>query len=124
MIKETRIDKFLWSVRIFKTRSLSAEYCKKGKILIEGQPVKASRTVNPGDTIEVNKPPVIYSYQIIDIPKSRISAKLVNDFIRDTTPEEELQKLKLQDTFFIKRDKGSGRPTKKDRRIIDKLRNN
>lgn len=123
MIKETRIDKFLWAVRIYKTRSLSTEQCKKGKVLIDGQVVKPSRLVKPGDSIEVNKTPVVYSYLVTSIPGNRVSAKVVYDFITDTTSEEELLKLKMQDNFFIKRDKGAGRPTKKERRTIDKLKN-
>ncbi len=123
MIKEARIDKFLWAVRIYKTRSISTEQCKKGRVHIDGQVVKPSRLVKPGETIEVNKPPVIYSYRVNDIPGNRVSAKIVNDYLTDTTSEEELLKLKMQNDFFIKRDKGAGRPTKKERRTIDKLKN-
>jgi len=89
--------------------------------MIGNIPVKPSRTIRPGEIIRINKLPVVYSFKIIAIPKSRLPAKLVPEYMEDITPQEELNKLQAQDTFFIKRDKGSGRPTKKDRRIIDKL---
>ena len=117
-----RIDKYLWAVRIFKTRSLAADACKKGKIMIDGIPVKASRIVRTGERVEVKKAPVVYSYIVKDFPGSRISAKLVNDFIQDITSPEELRKTEMNESFFVKRDRGTGRPTKKERRIIDNLR--
>ncbi|MCF8379399.1 MAG: RNA-binding S4 domain-containing protein [Bacteroidales bacterium] len=122
MNNELRADKFLWAVRIFKTRAIAAEACKKGKVQISGMNIKASREIKPGECIEVRKAPVNYSYQVISIPNNRVSAKLVPDFIVDKTSEEELLKLTAGDSFFIKRDRGTGRPTKKDRRIIDNLR--
>jgi ribosome-associated heat shock protein Hsp15 len=118
-----RIDKFLWSVRIFKTRALATEACKKGKILIDSMPVKASRLVKQGEIVDIKKPPVIYSFIIRDFPKSRTSAKLVSEFVQDITSPEELKKLEINESFFVKRDRGTGRPTKKDRRTIDNLRN-
>ena len=119
---QKRIDKFLWAIRVYKTRALATEACKKGKILINGSPVKASRLVKTGDSLDVKKNPVVFSFVVKDFPKSRISAKLVNEFVQDTTSTEELKKLELKETFFIKRDRGTGRPTKKERRNIDKLR--
>ena len=123
-IDQIRADKFLWSVRLFKTRSHAAEVCKKGKVIINGIPVKPSRIIKTGDLIQVNQPPVVYSYLIKDIPKSRVSAKLVPVYIEDKTTPDELKKLDLRESFFISRDRGTGRPTKKDRRVIDKLRDN
>ena len=117
-----RADKFLWSVRIFKTRAIAAEICKTGKISIADLPVKSSRIIKTGEIITINKPPVKYSYLIKDIPKSRVSAKLVIQYIEDKTSPEELKKLNVEELFFIKRDRSSGRPTKKERRVIDKLR--
>ncbi len=117
-----RIDKYLWAIRVFKTRGLAAEACKKGKILVDGISVKPSRLVKEGDKIDVKKMPVIYSFMVKDFPKSRTSAKLVPDFAQDITSPEELKKLEQTDSFFIKRDKGTGRPTKRDRRTIEKLR--
>lgn len=119
---EPRADKFLWSVRLFKTRALSTEACRKGRITIEGIPVKPSRMVKVGDILIVNKPPVQYRYEIKRLPHSRVSAKLVQDYIIDHTPAEELRKLEMIDSFFIKRDRGTGRPTKKERREIDKIK--
>ncbi len=124
MKKETdpRVDKFLWSVRIFKTRAKSVEACKKGRVIVDGIDAKPSKTVKEGDIIIVKKPPVNYSYKVLDYPKSRVSAKLVDNFIEDLTPDEEKEKLKMVDSFFIKRKRGAGRPTKKERREIDKLK--
>ncbi len=118
---QKRIDKFLWSVRIYKTRALATEACKKGKILIDGTSVKASRLAKQGDRLDVKKPPVVYSYIVKDFPKSRISAKLVSEYLQDITSPEELKKLEINESFFVKRDRGAGRPTKKDRRTIDNL---
>jgi ribosome-associated heat shock protein Hsp15 len=119
---QKRVDKFLWAIRVYKTRALATEACKKGKILIDGIPVKASRLVKPGDSLDVKKLPVVYSYVVKDFPKSRISAKLVSEFVQDITSPEELKKLELKESFFVRRDRGTGRPTKKERRTIDKLR--
>ncbi len=121
-IDSSRIDKFLWNVRLYKTRGQAAEACRKGQIIINAIPVKPSRIIREGETINLKKNPVLYSYKISAIPKSRLPAKLVPDFLEDITPEEELNKLLLRDTFFIVRDRGSGRPTKKERRLIDKIR--
>jgi len=119
---QPRIDKYLWSVRVFKTRSMATEACKKGRVKIDGQQVKPSRTVKQGEEIEVKKPPVLYTYKVLEFPKNRVAAKLVPAYSEDLTSEEEMGKLKMQDDFFVKRDKGMGRPTKKERRIIDKLK--
>jgi ribosome-associated heat shock protein Hsp15 len=119
---ENRIDKYLWSVRVFKTRTLATEACKSKKVLIDNNPVKASRIVKNGDIIEIKQMPIVRTYKVIDTPKSRVSAKIVKDFVIETTPEEEFIKLKLAKTNQIKRDKGTGRPTKKDRRLLDKLK--
>jgi ribosome-associated heat shock protein Hsp15 len=119
-----RIDKYLWAVRIFKTRSLASEACKKGKIIINNIQVKPSRVVNPDEIIFVKKLPVIYSYIVIEPIENRVSAKLVNLHIKDITPEEEKAKLITRDVIgFGNREKGTGRPTKKERRTIDRLKN-
>ncbi len=119
---EYRIDKYLWSVRLFKTRTLASEACKSKKIIIDNNPVKASRNLKIGDIIEIKQMPIVRKFEVIDFPKSRVSAKLVKDYIIETTPEEEFIKLKIAKTSIIERDKGTGRPTKKDRRLLDKLR--
>ncbi len=120
--KQIRVDKWLWAVRIFKTRNQATEACKKGRILIREQAVKPSRVLRINDIIQVKKPPVVYSYKVTGLLAKRLSARLVMDYLEDITPEQELEKLKVRETFFISRDKGSGRPTKKERRIMDKLR--
>jgi len=120
--KQIRVDKWLWAVRIFKTRNQATEACKKGRILIREQPVKPSRVLRINDIIQVKRPPVVYSYKVTGLLAKRLSARLVKDYIEDVTPEQELEKLKVKETFFISRDRGSGRPTKKERRIMDKLR--
>lgn len=121
MAKTVRIDKYMWAVRIFKTRSLAAEACKKGRVTMDDFPVKASRTVTSGDRIQVRKMPVIYSYQVKEPIEKRVGAKIVNLHVENITPQEELQKLEMQDDFYIKRDRGAGRPTKKERRLLDDL---
>ena len=122
MAKTVRIDKYLWAVRIFKTRTLATEACKKGRVTINDAPVKASRMVTTGDVIEVKKMPVAYRYRILDAIEKRVGARIVDQYVENITPEEELQKLELQDDFFVKRDRGAGRPTKKERRLLDDLR--
>ncbi len=122
-LDEQRIDKWLWTVRIYKTRSLATDECRKGKVLINSEPVKPSRSIKPGDIVFVRKMPVIYSYRILAIPPSRLPAREVENHAEDLTPEEELKKLDF-DKFasVLRREKGTGRPTKKDRRSIDELR--
>jgi ribosome-associated heat shock protein Hsp15 len=121
--KNIRIDKFLWSVRIYKTRSIASEECRKGRIIINDIQVKPSRTVVKNEIITVKKPPVIYSYRVIEPIENRVSAKLVEQFIEDLTPEAEKAKLNIRDSVgIIHRDKGTGRPTKKERRQIDRVK--
>lgn len=124
--KEIRIDKFLWAVRLFKTRSAATEACKKGKVIINNVAVKPSRPVATGDTITLRRMPVIYTYRIVAPLENRVAAKIVNQYIEDLTPEEEKIKLaaaRMPGAFGI-RDRGMGRPTKKERRIIDDLFDN
>lgn len=115
-----RLDKFLWSVRFYKTRNISAEEIKKNRVSIGGQIVKASREVKEGEIIEIRKNQINYKIKVIQIPKSRIGAKLVNLYIVDMTEKEQYELLKIrklsQDYY---RQKGLGRPTKKDRRDMD-----
>jgi len=119
----TRIDKWLWMVRIYKTRSLATEECKKGRVKINESEVKASKEIRIGNTISVRKPPITFTYVVKGIPKNRVGAKLVRDFLEDTTPQEEL--LKLEPGFLAfqgSRKRGAGRPTKKERRSLDEIR--
>jgi ribosome-associated heat shock protein Hsp15 len=121
--KTIRIDKFLWSVRIYKTRSLASDECRKGRIIIGDVQVKPSRIVTKNELITVKKPPVVYLYKIIEPIENRVSAKLVPNYIEDLTPGEEKAKLDMKQAGgVIYRDKGTGRPTKKERREIDRIR--
>ncbi len=118
-----RIDKFLWSVRLFKTRSKAADACRNGKVLMNGQNVKSSKLIYKGDEFQIKNPPIIYTYRVKEILKNRVGAKLVDNYLTNLTPEEELLKLEINtQAVFVKRDKGTGRPTKKERREIEKLR--
>ena len=121
MAKTVRIDKYLWAVRLYKTRTLATEACKKGRITVDDMPAKPSRTVTIGDVIKVKKMPVVYSYRVKDPIEKRVGAKIVDDFVENVTPREELHKLEMQDDFFVKRDRGAGRPTKKERRLLDDI---
>jgi len=119
----TRIDKWLWVVRIYKTRSIATEACAGGKVKIEGNTVKASRMVRKGDIIQVRKRVIKYEYKVLKIAEKRMGAKLVPDFLEDITPEEELDKLESAHKQPLQtREKGQGRPTKKERRVMDKVR--
>jgi ribosome-associated heat shock protein Hsp15 len=119
--KEIRIDKWLWTVRLFKTRSQATDACRKGKILVRNLPVKPSHIVKLNEIILVKHPPAIFSYLVKGLPVRRLPAKEVAEYTENITPQEELDKITQADTFFIKRDKGAGRPTKKDRRSLNRL---
>ena len=122
---EIRIDKFLWAVRLYKTRSIAAEACRSGRIIINGIQVKPSHAVKRNETIIVKKLPVIYTYEVLELVGNRVSAKSVADFIRDLTPDEEKNKISIaKSSGFGYRPKGYGRPTKKERRTIDKIHDN
>ena len=115
-----RIDKYLWSIRVYKTRSIAADACKKNRVSINGVNVKSSREVKINETIRVRKDQIYYEYKVIDIPKSRVGAKLVADYRIDVTKQEELDKLDIiRHSKNYYRDKGTGRPTKRDRRDLD-----
>jgi len=123
--KEIRIDKFLWAVRIYKTRTLASEACSKGQVIINGIPVKPSRTIKQGETIIVRKLPYIDTYFVHKLLENRQSAQKVAEYIEAITPVEEIQKremLRLEKNAI--RDKGAGRPTKKERREISKFTRN
>ena len=112
-----RTDKWLWAVRLFKTRSEAAEACKHNKILVNGSPAKPSRELKPGDLITVKRPPVDYKYRVLNLVDNRQPAKNVAIYAENLTPPEELETIKIQrSAIFVKRDRGQGRPTKKERR--------
>ena len=115
---DQRIDKWLWCVRLFKTRSLAAEACKNNKVKSADEPIKPSRIIKPGDIISIRDGGLTKTCKVIDIPKNRLSAKIVPEFMLDLTPAEEYLKIKLikQNTPIFD---GKGRPTKKNRRDLD-----
>lgn len=118
----SRIDKYIWAVRVFKTRSLASEECRKGHVLIDGKTVKPSRIVKINDVIDIKKNKIVYKFKVIELIENRIAAKLVPNYAEDITPQSELDKLKTDKyAEFFTRDPGTGRPTKKERREIDKL---
>ena len=119
-IAEVRIDKWLWAVRLFKTRSLASEACKKGYVIVGGVSVKSSRNIKVGDVIQLKRAPVMFSYQVLGITEKRIGAKLVPDFMKDVTPEDQLEINNLQRlNIRLQRQRGTGRPTKKERRDLE-----
>ena len=117
-----RIDKWLWAMRIFKTRSDAADACRNNKVLINDSYTKPSRDVKTGDIVTVKKMPVIYTYRVLELNSNRLPAKDVPTYCENITPQSELDKLYIPRTaIFVSRDRGTGRPTKKERREIDAL---
>lgn len=117
-----RIDKYLWAIRVFKTRSEATDACNGNKVQINGVNSKASKAVKTGDYIKVRKGTVLYEFKVIQLSENRMGASLVPEYAQNLTPESELAKLHAPvETFFVKRDRGSGRPTKKERRELDAL---
>lgn len=115
-----RIDKFLWCVRYQKTRSIATQSCKKGAVRVNGDIVKPSKEVFPGDRIQLRKNQIQYQIEVLDLPESRVGAKLLSIYIKDHTPKEAFETNEmLQNAKAHYRKKGLGRPTKKDRRDID-----
>ena len=122
MEQQVRIDKFLWSIRVYKTRTEAADACRSGKVSVNGAETKASRDIKAGDTVSVRKGSVHFQYRVIVPIGNRVGAKLVPEFAEDITPQEELDKLNAPfETVYIRRDRGTGRPTKKERRDLDRL---
>lgn len=116
---EVRIDKWLWAMRIFKTRTVATEACKKGRVMMGGVPVKPSRTIKEGDIINVRKPPVTYSFRVKALAQNRLGARLVPDYMENITPKSELDLLDVvRISGFIDRRKGLGRPTKREGRDL------
>lgn len=122
MADEVRIDKYLWAIRVFKTRSEAADACKGNRVKVNGTEVKPSKMVRIGDRIEVRKAAIHYTYCVTGLIENRVGAQLVPQYAENLTPQSEIDKLKAPvETFFVKRDRGAGRPTKKDRRTIDAM---
>lgn len=123
MAEDVRIDKWLWAVRVYKTRSLATEACKNGRIKIDDQPVKASRNLKIGDVIAIHQNPLNKIVKVKAFLTNRVSAKLVVDYLEDLTPAEEYERVQMiRDLNWERRPRGLGRPTKQDRRQIDELK--
>src|SRR6186713_2142063 len=121
-LEKTRIDKWLWAVRFFKSRSAAAEACDKNKIMIGLQPVKASRNIKTGETISIRKGPFVMQYEVLQLTENRIPAKVIAEFCTDITPQEEIERIKMHTIVTgANRNRREGRPTKKDRRELDEL---
>ena len=121
-MEQARIDKWLWVARIFKTRSLAADACKKGHVTVGGIQLKPSRTIKAGDTVSVRKPPITYSFRVLQAIEKRVGAKLIPEILENVTAPEQLELLEMNRiSGFVGRARGTGRPTKKDRRAIDEF---
>lgn len=119
---EARIDKWMWAARIFKTRTIAAEACKKGRISINGSQVKPARMVKPGDVVQVRKPPVTYSFKVLQAIEKRVGAKLVPEIMENVTTPDQYELLEMNKiSGFVDRARGTGRPTKKERRDLDEF---
>lgn len=120
-----RVDKYLWCVRLFKSRTLAAEAIGKGRVAIDGVVVKPSRELALNDVFTLKRAPVVYTYRVKGFPASRLGAKLVGDYLEDLTPQSELDKLRpTVGGALLWREPGSGRPTKRERREIDAFQEN
>ena len=120
MNNEARIDKWLWAARIFKTRTIAAAACKKGQVSMNGTQLKASRTIKAGDVVSVRKPPITYSFRVLQPIEKRVGAKLIPEILENVTTPDQYELLEMSKiSGFIGRAKGTGRPTKKDRRQMD-----
>lgn len=121
---EARIDKWLWAARIFKTRTIAAAACKKGQVSMKGTMLKPSRMVKVGDVIDVRKPPITYSFRILKPIERRIGAKLIPEILENVTNPEQFELLEMSRiSGFVNRAKGTGRPTKKERRNLEEFTN-
>ena len=119
---EARIDKWMWAARIFKTRTIAAEACKKGRISINGSQVKPARMVKPGDVVQVRKPPVTYSFKVLQAIEKRVGAKLVPEIMENVTTPDQYELMEMRKiSGFVDRARGTGRPTKKERRDLDEF---
>lgn len=120
---ETRIDKWLWAMRVFKTRTIATDACKKGRVMMGGLPVKPSRTIKEGDVIEVRKPPITFTFRVKATTQNRLGAKLVQDYLENITPQSQYDLLEMTKiSGFVDRRKGLGRPTKRDSREMSRFK--
>ena len=122
MADSVRIDKFVWAIRLYKTRSEATEACNGNKVQLNGAPVKASKPVKVGDTVSVRKGVALFTFKVLQIAEQRMGAQKGPEYAENLTPQSELDKLHApHETFFVRRDRGTGRPTKKDRREMEAL---
>ena len=120
--KEARLDKWLWAARIYKTRTLAADACKNGRITINGSQAKPARTVKVGDQVGVKKAPVTYTFRVLQTIEKRVGAKLLPEILENITSPEQYELLEMSKiSGFVNRARGTGRPTKKDRRALDEF---
>lgn len=123
MATEERIDKWLWAMRVFKTRTIATEACKKGRVTMGGAVVKPSRTVKPGDIIDVKKPPITYTFRVLQVTGNRLGSKLVPEYLENITPQSQYDLLEMtRISGFVDRRKGLGRPTKRDSRELSRFK--
>ena len=121
-MNEARIDKWLWAARIFKTRSIAVDAIKNGRVTIQGVNVKPSRMVKEGEVVSVRKPPVTYSFKIMKTIEQRVGAKLLPEIYENVTPPDQYELLEMNRiSGFVDRQRGTGRPTKKERRALDEF---
>ncbi|MDO4191316.1 MAG: RNA-binding S4 domain-containing protein [Bacteroidales bacterium] len=122
---EVRLDKWLWTIRIFKTRSIAAEVCKRGRVMINGVTQKPSRLIKEGDIVDVKRPPITFSYKVLQLTQNRLPAKLVPEYVQHVTRQDQLDLLEvLKADKTAQRARGTGRPTKKERRDLDEFIDN
>ncbi len=121
-MEEVRIDKWMWATRIFKTRTIAAEACKKSRVMIGGVSVKPSRMIKAGEVIQVRKPPVTFSFKVLALTERRMGAKLVPEYMENVTTPDQYEILEMNKiSGFVDRARGLGRPTKKDRRELEQF---
>ena len=119
---EVRIDKWMWATRIFKTRTIAAEACKKGRVMVGGVTVKPSRTIKVGEVIQVRKPPITFSFKVLALAQNRMGAKLVPEYMENVTTPDQYEILEMNRiSGFVNRAKGLGRPTKTERRELEQF---
>lgn len=122
MADEARVDKWLWAMRVFKTRSIATDACKKGRVMIGGNPVKPSKMIKPGEEIDVKKPPVTFRFKVLKLANNRLGAKLVPEYMENITPASQYEILEMAKiSGFVDRRKGLGRPTKRESRELNRF---
>ncbi|MFA5650174.1 MAG: S4 domain-containing protein [Proteiniphilum sp.] len=121
-MNEVRVDKWLWAVRVFKTRTIASDACKKGRVMIDRVAVKPSRNVRVGEVVEVRKPPITFSFKVLELADKRMGAKMVPQYMENVTPPDQYELLELNKiSGFVDRQRGTGRPTKKERRDMEQF---